>query len=557
MFLLITNANINTMDKTRPHAEAAVIIGSKFAFVGDNASAREFAERSAPGAEEYDCGGAFLMPGFNDSHMHLLSYVLGKRSIDLSGARSIDKLIERMREAIPNLGLTPGQWLVGMGWNQDDFEDEKRFPAIADLDMISTEIPIVITRACFHAAVINTKAMELLELDEQSAERYGEYAARWREGIFVESGMEAIGAAFASPPPGECLKLMLESQEEFFERGITSIQSNDFCVNDFRAGDDDESWQLMESLRKAGEDGRLKLRISGQITASDPETLDAAFGRGLRGRGLRGRGLDGNYGNPHFCMNAIKLFTDGSLGARTAYLNAPYADDPSTRGLMVLSPENVTRIVEISHQNGMPVAIHAIGDAAIDMCLDAIEAAQNTLPLPLRHGIVHSQITSEAQLERMKRLGVIVYTQPIFLDYDLRIVNARVGEALAATSYAFKDYIDMGIPQSFGTDCPVEPFFPLECLYCAITRKTLHGEGPYREDQALCAANALRAYTTEGAYASGEEDVKGMIREGMLADFVVFDRDLTAFAPEEMLGAKVLRTYVDGVQVFGQGSAEA
>lgn len=545
MALLIFNANICTMDPALPRASAAVVLANRFAYVGGFQGACDFVDalpaRLVSPVERLDAQGRFMLPGFNDSHMHFLHYVKSKSSVDLSGSGSIEEVAARLSAAIKARRSLQDAWLLGEGWNQNHFSDQARFPAAADLDRVSRDVPIVILRTCYHVGVVNSRAMELMGLDAQSVKKYGEMAPTFGDGtptgVFCEQALDELTAFMPAPEPAQVVELLLDHQKDLFAAGITSIHSDDH--NHVATG---QYEPLLYALRDAGQDGRLKLRIAQQALFTNRDDLEGFFERGF----------DESFGNDHFKISAIKLFTDGSLGARTAYMNRPYADAPHTRGLPIYTQHQLDELVMAAHSRGMPAVLHAIGDGAIDMCLAAIASARNAMPhRNPRHGIVHCQITSREQTKQFRALNVLAYTQPIFLNEDMHIVYDRVGP-LAATSYAWADYEREGVKQSFGTDCPVEGFDPLPGLYCANTRLDRKGRGPYLPEQALPMEACLHCYTAAGAYASGEEHQKGRIRAGQLADFIFLDRDLTAADPKTVPDARVLATYIDGRCVFAR-----
>lgn len=542
MAILIKNANIVTMDRHNPRAQTAVVIGQYFAFVGSEAGAENWLkEHPQKELEVLDAQGQMMLPGFNDSHMHFLHYARAKLSVDLYGTTSMKEMLERMRRGLAAYDPARGIWLMGEGWNQDFFTDEKRFPTCRDLDAVTSEYPIIVMRACFHIGVLNSKAMELLHIDRESVKRYGAFAETFGDGepngVIKENVFDDIKSGLPFPKDDVLCDMLCESQNDLFKYGLTSVQSDDFKY--VPAGG---AYHMMELLRKAGETGKLKLRIAEQCLLTEKETVDEFFARGC----------DGTYGNRTFKFNAVKILADGSLGARTALMRRPYADDPSTKGLAIYeNQEDLDYLVMQAHRHNMPALIHAIGDGAVEMCLDAIERARREMPyLHPRHGIVHCQITSRDQIRRFKELDVIAYIQPIFIDYDMHIVYDRVGKELAESSYAWKDYADLGVHHPFGTDCPVESFRPLPGIYCAVTRKDLKGRGPYLPEQSFTVEEALRAYTAEGAYCSYEENIKGQVREGYLADFCLLDRDLLSIPHEEILKANVTATFVDGSCVY-------
>lgn len=546
MSIWIKNAKIATMDRENPSAKSAVIVDNFFAYVGTEEGASAYLnERGETDAEILDCGGQFLMPGFNDSHMHYLHYAKAKKgSVDLTGCTSLNEVLERMKDGFENrYEKESGLWLTGEGWNHDYFSDEKRFPNSRDLDTVTTEYPIIIMRTCFHVAVLNSKAMELLNINKDTVSRYGAFAETYPDGtpngVIKENVLDDIKSGLPAPGLKNLLEMMIECQEDLFAAGITSIQSDDFKYTP-----EGKAYEMMALLRDASETGRLKIRMAEQALLTEKETVDQFFDE---------KGFDDSYGNRRFKISCVKILADGSLGARTAFMRKPYKDDPSTCGLAIYEKqEDLDYIVMKAHRNNMAAAIHAIGDGAVEMCLNAIERARKEMPyVHPRHGIVHCQITDKEQIRRFKELDVIAYIQPVFIDYDMHIVFDRVDKALGDTSYAWKDYIESGVYAPFGTDCPVEDFSPMRGIYCAVTGCDTKGNGPCWPQQILSREQALYEYTAAGAYASFDENVKGMIKPGMYADFITLDTDLLTCPDSEILNAKVTRTYIDGRKVYG------
>lgn len=540
MYKLITGAKIITMDKENPRAEAALVLGDYFAFVGSEKGAREFLDKRGLLAEEYNAGGASLLPGFNDAHLHFLHYVKAKKAANLFDEKSLAGVIERMREAYESHDKNSPLWIVGEGWNQDYFLDEKRFPLGRDLDAITEDYPIIIMRACFHIGVLNSKAMELVGLKKEDALKHPGYIDLDEDGqltgVVREYVFDDIKAKIPAPSIEELVEDLLESQEDLWEQGITSVQSDDVK---YVPGSD--YGRFCELMRRAGEEKKLKLRYSLQALVDNLDDLEEFFDRGF------GR----DYGNRRFNISCIKVLTDGSLGARTAYLRKPYEDDGSTRGLAIYGDEELKSLAFKAQEKAMPLALHAIGDGAIDQCLNALEYAKNLLPHHKpRHGIVHAQITDGKMISRFKELGVSVFAQPIFIHYDMHMVEARVGRELASTSYAWKSFKDLGVVLASSTDAPVEPFSTMPNIYSAVTRRDLSGAGPFLADQALSMEEALESYTLSGAYMSGEENDKGMIKAGYLADFIILDRDILEVEEKEILEVKVAKTFFSGELVF-------
>ena len=543
MAYMIKNAKIATMDTAQPSADAAVVEGGYFAYVGSERGADEwFVSKGKTPEKILDMNGGFMLPGFNDSHMHYLHYVKAKFGASLYGSASLKEVIERMKTFFTKeYDKNSGLWISGEGWNQDYFEDEKRFPTSKDLDSVTTDYPMIVMRTCFHIGVLNSKAMEAIGLNRKTAASYGAYVETdengYPNGVIKEKLFDDVKGMMPAPDIRQLADKMEETQAEFFAAGITSVQTDDLLY--IPTG---KEYELLRLLRDDSEKGLLKIRYAHQVLLPQPEDCVRFFDE---------EGLDDSFGNRSYKISCVKLLADGSLGARTAYMRKPYADDKTTQGIPIYTQKALNYQVLEAHRHNMAAIIHAIGDGAIEMCLNAIENARKTYPhLHPRHGIVHCQITTPEQLKRFKELDVSAFVQPVFIDYDMHIVRDRVGDELTETSYAWKTYIESGVHTSFGTDCPVENFNPMRGIYCAVTQKGINGDGPFLPQQIISRQQALYCYTAAGAYETHDEDVKGLIAPGYLADFTVLDTDLLECPDEAILSAKPVMTAVGGEIVF-------
>lgn len=537
MLTLIYNGDIRTMDRRQPRAQAALIENGRFVFVGSLRGAQVELARRGETAQQIDLEGKLTLPGFNDSHLHFIHFAKGLMSVDLSGTQSIGEIQARMKQGLEN-GLAQGNaWLEGEGWNQDYFtQGEKRFPNRADLDAVCPDKPMMIMRACFHIGVLNSAALKALNITKETVSSYGGLAGTGPDGepdgIIKESLLDDTKAQISSLNLETMKQIILAAQQKALAQGITSLQSDDVGYTpqaDYNL--------LFEAFAQLEAEGKLHIRLAEQCLLQKPELIRQFFADGY-----------GNWGSRWFRPSCIKLLADGSLGARTAALRQPYQDDPSTKGLEMFTQQQLNDLVLTCQQHNMPAAIHAIGDRAIEMALDAIENARLLCPqYQPRHGIVHCQITDQALLRRFRQLEVLAFVQPIFIDYDMRVCRDRVG-GRTDTSYAWRDLYENGVHVSLGTDCPVEKFNTMPNLYCAVARKAVTGseKQAFLPHQALTMEQALECYTIEGAYASGEEQEKGSITPGKLADFIVLDRDLFSIPEEEILETRVLQTWVEG-----------
>lgn len=483
-----------------------------------------------------DLDNRLLLPGFNDSHMHLLNYGYSLSNINLAGTKSIDEIIEKVRDVIRDENIEEDTWINGRGWNHDYFE-EKRFPTRDDLDKMSTKHPIVLRRACGHITVVNSRALELAGITKYTEQvESGEF--NFEEGIFRENSSILIKKHIPELTVEELKKMLLEAMKEANKAGITSVQTDDFEVIS------EENYEnVFKAYEELKEEGKMTLRVYEQCLLQNENIL----------RDLLDKGYNTGHGDEIFKIGPLKLLADGSLGARTAALTKPYADDSMTFGMPVFNQEEIDNLVKIAHNKGMQIAVHCIGDKAMYMALEALEKALKENPKDdHRHGIVHCQITDEYLLDKFKELNAMAYIQPIFLDYDWKIVETRVGSQLAKTSYNWKTFIDKGVHIACGSDCPVESLDVLNGIYEAVTRKDLQGkpEGGWIPEQKLTVEEAVYGYTMAGAYTSFEEDIKGSIEEGKLADFVVLSENIFEVPEDHIKDLEIDMTICNGNIVY-------
>lgn len=512
-------------------AQAFSVEDGRFTFVGsdEEAKCRE--------AEQWvDLQGAFVCPGFNDSHMHLLNYGQTLTIAELAKASSsLEEMIACLKERKPGRG----GWILGRGWNQDFFTDVKRMPNRWDLDRVSMEHPVCATRACGHALSVNSKALEMLGITAETPQMDGGQILMENgvpNGVFYDNAMDLVFKAIPAPEKEDLKDMLRSACKALNGYGITSCHSDDYCV--FQ----NLPWQMVnEAYRELENAGELTVRVYEQANFPKLEELKKFI-------------QDGNVtgtGSAFFRIGPLKLLGDGALGARTAYLSIPYQDDPEAKGLSVFTPEEFDALIGYAHDQGMQVAVHCIGDACLDLVLGSLDKALSAHPRQdHRHGIVHCQITRADQMARIAEKNLHVYAQSIFLDYDIHIVKERVGEELAGTSYSWKTLMEMGVTVSNGSDCPVEYPNVLGGIQCAVTRRDLNGVGPYLPQEAFTVEEALDSFTKASAYASFEEGVKGQIKPGMYGDFVVLGQDPFGVPANRIKDIAVLQTYVGGKRVF-------
>ena len=503
-------------------ADAFAVHDGIFAQVGRS---EDLLADAAPDDVLCDLHGQFVTPGFNDSHMHLLGFGARLSGCSLEGIRSIADLQNALAEYIRVVNPAPDCWIEGRGWNEDYFPENESTPVRQDLDKVCSDRPVCLTRCCGHCLVANTRALEIAGIDEHTPQPDGgrfELGADGKpNGIFRDGAMGLIRSKIPLPDRNALRQMLKKAMQQLNQAGVTSCQTDDFCT--FAGLDWRDVVAAFHELEAAGE---MTVRVYEQchFTTADGirQFISVGFSTGV--------------GSNLFKIGPVKLMADGSLGARTARLRDGYADAPGEKGLLIYPQQQLEEMIAAAHQGGMQVAVHAIGDEALDRVLDGWEKAFAACPRDdHRSGVVHLQITHPEQLERLRKDNLIGYIQPVFLDYDARIAAVRAGKDVAATSYAFETMRRMGIPVSSGTDCPVENPLPMRGVQCAVTRQPLDGGvPPFNPGEAMTVADALESYTAAGAYASFEEKVKGRIQQGMLADFTVWSGSPFDVAPDKI-----------------------
>ena len=514
-----------------PLQQAFLVEDGKFTAVGTN----EEILAQKPN-RVVDLEGKFVCAGFHDSHMHLLN--LGQ-ALSVAPLHLYTRSLQEMISCLQQMQPGRGGWIVGRGWNQDFFADVHRMPNRWDLDCVSDKFPVCAIRACGHATAVNSKALELLGITADTPQIPGGEIGMENgvpNGILFDNAMDLVYAAVPAPGKEDIKAMLRASCAALNSYGITSCQSDDYCV--FQ----NTPWQVInDAYRELEAGGDLTVRVYEQANFTNLPALSDFVSAG----NVTGAGSD------MFRIGPLKMLGDGALGARTAFLTKPYADDPTTHGLSVFTPEAFDEMIGYAHAKGMQVAVHCIGDACLDLVLNSIEKALSAHPrTDHRHGIVHCQITRPDQLERIAKLGLHVYAQTIFLDYDLHIVEDRVGKELAQSSYSWKTLMDKDVTVSNGSDCPVELPDVMGGIQCAVTRCDLKGNGPYLPHEAFTLQEALDSFTKAGAKASFEEALKGEIKPGMLADFVVLGENPFETDPAKLKDIPIISTCLGGKTVY-------
>ena len=508
----------------RSDASAFLIEDHRFTMIGDDQTVID----AAKDGEVIDLKGAFVTPGFIDSHMHLAYYGYFLGTVPLGECMSAAEIVEAVRAKAADLG--PGQAVEGMGYNESAFTSGPKAITKADLDSIATEIPIVLIRHCGHVVCVNSKALELCGIDAHTYIEGGEID--FENGLLKENATQPLFSTLGHANAAEYEEYIHRGMKAVNAYGITACGSDDFLLRS------DNYKMPLDIYSRLSYQGKMTVRVNEQCEFRTPEDL-AEF-------------LDEGYttgvGNEYFTIGPLKVIVDGSLGGRSAKMSEPYADDPTTTGTIAVDEEKMDIMVGLANKYNMPAISHAIGDGAVDQVLRVYR--KYLLPdNPLGYGLVHCQIMRPDQTQEIIDRKLYCFIQSLFVDSDASILKERVKPELADTSYPWKTLYEH-TNTSNGSDAPVETPDALKGIYYAVTRTSTMTGDQMNQAECLSVEQALESYTEKGAKAFGMEDVLGRIAEDYYADFTVIDTDITACKVEDILKAKVIRTVVGGEDVY-------
>lgn len=521
--ILLTHGTIYTQDSRQPTAEALAIRDGKFLAVGRNA---DILALRGPETEWVHLGGRCVIPGLVDAHVHFRNFALSLERIDLHEVPTLAEALRRVGESAQ--GVDSAEWLQGRGWTQELWPDQ-RFPTAADLDHVAPQQPAFLTHKSGHAAWVNSRALQLAGITADTPDPPGGRLQRDTQGrptgILLEEAMSLVRELI--PPPGlaQIVAAMRRAQMKCWQVGLVGL-------HDF---DGRDSFLALQQLRRAGE---LGLRIYKNLPAA---LVDHAIGAGLQT----------GFGDDWLRLGGLKIFADGALGPRTALMIEPYVGEPDNRGIAVTDKEEMLDIALKAGPAGLALTVHAIGDRAVHDVLDVFETLHRRTggASRLRHRIEHVQIIHPADQPRLAQLGVIASMQPVHATSDMEMADRYWG-ARAEHSYAIRTLLNTGATVVFGSDCPIEPIDPRLGLYAAITRRRPDGApGPqgWYPAQKFSLAEAIHAFTYAAAYTAGQEARQGSITAGKLADLTIFERDILAAPPDELLHTAVAGTLVGGL----------
>lgn len=490
-----------------------------------------------------DLHGKTVLPGFHDSHEHFLCYATDKEKINFFGIRSLEEMAERTRRYIAERGIKKGEWIQGGGWNENEF-DVPVLPSRQDLDKFCPDNPAIFTRTCCSVAVANTAALKAAGIfDDIPTLQDGHIVVDENgvpTGMLHERARHLVYDILTKYTKEQLKQFILDYQKDLLSTGLTTVQTDDFKLWDATIDD------ILAAYEELDKEGKLNVRFIQQLRLITDAQLEDYLHR------HSGRTGDGS---EFFKIGAFKLLPDGSLGGKTAALREPYEGDPENKGIFVYDEKVFYDLLEKAYRNGLQLAIHAIGDYTMDVILDCYERIAAKYPKPdPRFRIIHCQITSEDILDRFARNGVLADIQPLFIRADMEIAEELLGKERVSTSYAWKTMLDKGIHVSGSSDAPVESFDPILAIHCAVTSQNLDGQpaGGWLPQQKLTVQEAVALYTTGSAYTSYEENVKGKLCPGYLADFIVLSQDIFSVPENEIVNTKVEQTYLGGKLVYSR-----
>ena len=475
-----------------------------------------------------DGQGRTLIPGLIDAHGHVMELGFNALQLDLSDTRSLAEAQEKLRQWARD---NPShRWIIGRGWNQERW-GLGRFPTAAEIDAAVADKPVWLIRVDGHAGVANSAALALAGIDARMKAPSGgriEMADGKPSGVFVDAAMALVEKAIPAPQALERDLAFAKAQEILLRDGVTAVADMGTTADD---------WSVM---RRSGDMGRLRVRIISYARGIEP--LIAIAGTGPTPWLYDGR----------LRMVGVKLYDDGALGSRGAWLKADYADAPGQKGLGFVDDAKLKNLMSRAAMDHFQVAVHAIGDAANAQVLDAVEELSDTYRGDRRWRIEHAQIVDPADLPRFGRHGIVASMQPVHQTSDRLMAEARLGPARLAGAYAWASMLKTGAKLAFGSDFPVESPDPFAGLAAAISREDAEGQPPggWMPEQKLTITQALSAFTRDAAYAGFAEDRIGSLEPGHYADFLLIDRDIMTAQPAEIRAAKVLETWVGGKRVW-------
>ncbi len=531
MNALLTNASVYTVNPRQPRATAIAIANDRIVAVGSDA---EINAISLPDLKRIDMRGAFILPGLIDAHLHLQHSGIAMQRVDLSGCASKQEALERVRARVAV--TPPGQWVQGRGWRQNDWTPPD-FPTARDLDTVAPDHPVALSAHSGHALWANTRALQLAGIGAHTQDTPGGELVRDAQGmptgIFLETADRLVLEGIPQLSEQQADDAVSDVMRAMNRVGLTGVH----CL------DGDHGIDTFKTYQRVLEQRRATLRVVKMLPV---QALDAVIDAGWRS----------GFGGDWLRVGNVKIFADGALGPKTAWMVDPYIGEPENRGLKIYDPEQLIEFTHKAHGAGLGVAVHAIGDRANHEMLNAIALSRTKLgaqPRRFRDRIEHAQVLIPDDIKRFATLDVIASMQPIHCTSDMAVADAIWGPARTPYAYAMQTLWRSGARLALGSDAPIESFDPRTGIYAAVTRKRAdgsHAPDGWQPQECLSIDQAIYGYTLGAAYAGYMEHATGSIEPGKLADLTVLSHDLTAIPAEQILTVQIQRVMVGGAWVF-------
>jgi len=524
------HGRIYTNDPAEPWAEAMAIADGKISCIGKMDHVLLECGGGQEGVETVQLKGQFVMPGFNDAHVHLGGAAADLLAVPLTGVPSVEELQKRVADAVAHHKV--GEWITGGGWDHTLWPD-KRFPNRQQLDAVAPKNPVILTHISGHVAVANSLALLHAEIDKYTPNPPGgeiEHDSLGEPtGMLKEyAAMSLVNVRIPDPAPEVRRRGIEQVLENVAKNGVTSVQ-------------DFSDWEDFKMYKQLKDEDKLTVRITEWLPFLTPLN------------DLQNLRAQGGTKDPWLKTGALKAFTDGAMGSRTAAMLEPYSDDATTSGILTIDPEKLREMAIARDKAGFQMNFHAIGDRANRVALDVFEAvAKANGPRDRRDRIEHAQLVAPEDFPRFAKLNVIASMQPSHQTTDMRWAEDRVGRDRIKGAYAWATMLKNNVRLAFGTDYDVEPINPFRGLYACVTRERPEG-GPkngWESQEKISLEACIRAYTSGSAYAQFEEGKKGELKEGEYADFIILSNDLTKIPPSQYTKTSVLRTVVGGRIVY-------
>lgn len=532
--LILQNGNIYTVNERQAHAEAVGVKGDRIIFVGSNRDAQKYISKNT---RVIDLKGRTVVPGMIDAHHHLEGVGFREMTLNLEGVNSLEEFLAKVKARVEQ--KKPGEWLTGRGWIET-FWIPPVFPTRWDLDKVAPNNPVILTRADGHGTVVNSAALRIARIDKATANPFGGEISKDEQsgepnGMLLDAAQALVRGHIPATTPADVERAIVLGVNRNVSLGWTQVQD---------AGGDYAEIDLYKKLYTAGQ---IKLRIYKAVSAP-----------GLEAQRLFQDGpIIGAYGN-RLTVRSIKLYGDGSLGSRSAALLAPYSDKPDTSGFLTIKEETLQTILQQALRAGIQVETHAIGDRGNRFVINEYEKALKAVPKAARKikeprwRVEHSQIVNPADIPRFAKLGVIPSMQPSHAISDLHFAPARLGIERLKGAYAWQSFVKSGSIIPGGSDAPVERGEPMIEFYAAVARKDLKGfsGAGWHPEEALTREQAIKMFTIWAAYAAFEEQLRGSIEVGKLADFTVLSADIMKIPEAEIPKTRCLMTIIGGEIVY-------